>query len=63
MKKAVIVNKGKGSKNNLSIDLVNNGYIKRYGGMFAIGYTGANGQDYFLSVGVEDVREFLNKTE
>lgn len=62
MKVNVIVNKGVGDKNRLSLDMVDGGFIKTYGGMIAIGYK-SNNREYFLAVTKENIKAALESGE
>jgi hypothetical protein len=62
MRKSFVVNKITGGKNNKNIELVENGYMRSYGGCIAIGYSSGN-KSYELSVSVEDLEEFINQVK
>ena len=62
MKKNIIVNKGSGGRNSMSLDLVEGGFLKNYGGMIAIGYKGGN-KEYFLSATMADIKSFIREIE
>jgi len=62
MKRNVIVNKGSGGKNSMTLDLVDGGFVKSYGGMVAIGYK-AGKREVFLSVTLSDLKEFIEDIE